>query len=218
MKSSKAIRIYTNRNRPQRADTTLTQNEALAIREHILSGKPIYSNTPVIVKNEKGEIVRKITKRTINTWYQRENAVEETGEVLKDLVIKWRQEYRESKEEERRKDLLDKAEKTLHFVQNLRTSQLKRYRTPIYSEDKDGKVIIVGYQELPVVDEHGRPVRVQNPKLLAIKQKNAEFVVERLKKEVWGSKESEGSKTVFFDLSALRRYKEEIDKENEENQ
>lgn len=215
MAKGKTLPIIKESGVKQRSDVELTKDIAITIRNYIISGEPIYSEKEPVThtyEEDGEEKTIKLSRNQINMWCIRGNVIPDIGITLKEYVDKAREEYRNNLAEEKRKKLLEKVEENFIHTQNLRTSEAWRKPVPIYEMDEDGKMRIKGYKTELVTDEHGRPIRRENPKLLAVKMKNAEFIAERLNSEKYGKVDKLETKSLVFSLSDLRKAKEERDK------
>lgn len=177
----------------QRADATIDLEIACALREIILSGQNIYDPTGTLtyttVDNEGNEISRELKVNTLRSWIRRRNVVPETGEVLKDILDRAREEYRTQKEEKRRAKLINDAEREINRTLNLKSN-----------------VPAIGMFGVIRDPETKKVVRKENTNILKIKMNTAKFVTERLAPEKWQKIEkSENKHLVAFSLADLRK-------------
>jgi len=197
LKRKRKIEILKKNGSKQRSDVELSLPIVSALRELILSGKTIYSKTGFIeyfyVDDEGRKNVKEVSKYTIMSWLSRGNVIPETGETLRDVLERTKQEYRTKKQEEIRKGFLSEADRGLKRMLNLRTNVLVR--------DKSGNKIID--------KDTGEFIRREDHNLLRIKMNTAKLVKERLDQKNWGRTKKLGSKPVaIFSLADLRRVKE----------
>jgi len=179
----------------QRKDTVLDFSIANAIRNHILSGKNIYNKNGYIKISKIVDGVEKpfkISTGTINSWITRGNVINEIGDLFKDFVNQAKEDYRLKIKEERKDKLVEMAEAKLNRIMNIRTNVAVR--------DKDGKKIID--------EDTGKVLRRENSRLLAIQLNALKFTLERLDKVNYGKAE-ENSVKAHFDLSELRKYRDD---------
>jgi hypothetical protein len=198
--------VLKKNNRVQRADTVLTLEIVNALTEMILSGRKVFSPKGYIqyisVDKEGKEKTVTIKTGTLNAWIRRGNVVPETGETLRDVLDRAREQYRIKKEDKRRGELLGDADREIKRTLNIRTA------VPIYN--KLGK---------PVTREDGSPVTYEHPKLLKVKVDVAKFVMERLNPERWGNVQKTENKSLHvFCLADLRKAKKEMDSKEDPTQ
>ncbi len=181
----------------QRSDVTLSKELASALVHLVFSGQTLFPSSgrlEVVLSGDDGDKAHILSTHTINSWVKRGNVIPETGETLRDVLDKAREEYRTRKEAERRKMMLGEIEQQFHRTLRLRTN------LPI--RDMLGKTI---------AREDGSLVRKENHNLLRVKMDTAKFLAERLSPEVYGKKEKAESKHLVFSLADLRRAAEERD-------
>lgn len=181
----------------QRSDVTLSKELASALVRLVISGQTLFPSSgriEVTLPSAEGYKAYILSAHTINSWIKRGNVIPETGETLRDVLDKAREDYRTKKEAERRKMMLGEIEQQFHRTLRLRTN------LPI--RDTLGKTII---------RKDGSLVRKENHNLLRVKMDTAKFLAERLSPEIYGKKEKIESNHTVFSLSDLRRAREERD-------
>lgn len=186
-------KVYKYNGKPQKASSTLTLPIANALRQRVLDGLPIFSDTnkenlPLMIEKDGEMVEYSLSIRTLNKWIARRNVVKETGDELRTILDEARQELRERKRRERRDKMLEESEAALHRVVRLRTSQPVR--------NMFGEVI---------KDENGKIVRKENHNLLRIKTDTAKFITERLDPHNYGKLEKTENKHLVFSLADLRQ-------------
>lgn len=215
--------IIYKKNGMRQKPVKLTLPIAKALQNKILNTGKLFGsmtgmdNIEVEVETDLGKQKMAIRYHSINQWVTDRNVVPETGEVLMDMLNESRAIFKQKKIDERRESLMNDVEREFKRTMNLKTSQVRRVRMPITKTSEQGREITVGYKEIPVVDEQDRPIRIENPKILAVKMDTAKFIAERLKPEIYGKVDQSVNKHLVFSLADLRRSKREMS-ENEELQ
>lgn len=178
----------------QRSDVALSKEVASALVQLILSGKTLFppsGKIEIVLTREEGYKAIILSTNTLNSWVKRGTVIPETGETLRDVLDKAREDYRTKKIEDRKKEMLRKLEAQFHRTIRLRTN------LPVC--DRLGKI---------VQRDDGSLLRQENAELLRVKMKMAMFLAERLMPEVYGKKVKPESKQLAFSLSDLRRARE----------
>ena len=147
----------------QRQDITLNRETATALTQMALNGQSIFSK-----QAEKERYITlpdgsKIPYRTVNSWIQRRNVVPETGERLKDILKRAKEEYRRRAREQREEEILDQIEEKFSEILKI---------NPYYpAKDKDGNV---------VYDKNGDIVYDVDANLLRTQLNAAKFIWDRI--------------------------------------
>lgn len=181
-----------------------------ALVQVILTEGKLYSkkdrNKGIIISLDNGETFS-IPTNTVQSWVRRDTLIPNTNTSVRDALNQARKEHsaltKERKREERRENILKKAETNLHRVSKIRTSEVQ-YGKPI--KDKEGNKLL---KPLRIDDgtEHGGIYRKQNPRLIGHVVKASQFILERLNSEEWGRKEKVENKSLIISLSELRKFK-----------
>lgn len=186
-------KMYTKIRTKQRADTALTLNIANALFNSIMEGKNLYSSGDIVLTlpdSQDSTKTLKISRGTLNSWITRRNIVPETGETLHDVLVRAKEQYRVNNLENRKKKIIEEAEKKLFRVMNLRTNQPVRNMIGQTMKREDGSL-----------------VRKENVPLLRTQLDAAKFVLERLNPKVYG-KSPDSVVVNKFSLADLRKAKE----------
>jgi PAS domain-containing protein len=147
----------------QRGDTTLNRETATALLQMVFNGQSIFSK-----QAEKERYITlpdgsKIPYRTVNSWIQRRNVVPETGERLKDILKRAKEEYRRRAREQREEEILDQIEEKFSEILSI---------NPYYPvKDKDGNI---------VYDKSGDIVYDMDANLLRTQLNAAKFIWDRI--------------------------------------
>jgi hypothetical protein len=157
----------------QRGNIALNLPIVNALVDTVLLGQTLYpkGGLEVYVRDTNSAKLLKISHGTLNSWITRGNVISETGEPLKAVLGRAREQYRVNKEREKHLVMVQWAEKQCLRVLNLRTSQ------PVRN--------IFGHV---VKRENGSVVRRENVNLLKIKIDIAKFVLETLEPAVYGKR------------------------------
>lgn len=197
-----AIVLKQNSSR-QRGDVLLTKEIAGALVQRVLSGETLFppeGRLELITGSGEGERTFILSCNTLHAWVKRGNVIPETGNELRVVLDRAREDYRTRKREELKDKLLEDAERELNRTLNIRSN--------IPVRDKFGKVM---------TNLDGSYVRKENANLLRIKLDTAKYVAERLDSDTWGKAGKTENTHLVFSLSDLRRAKEERDKEAKED-
>lgn len=184
--------IIKSNGRKQRENIALSLEVANAITDLILAGQKIYSKSglEVIIKDEQGpEKTINIGAGTINSWITRGNIIPETGETLRDVINRAREQYRIDRKQESHLNMVSWAEK------EIRRTMLLRTNIPV--RNHLGQVL---------KHEDGSYVRKENPALLRVKVETAKFILEKLEPETYGKKDHKQNQQQKWSLAELRRY------------
>lgn len=183
----------------QRGGVLLTQEIAGALVQKVLLGETLYPSEgklELLVEDGGEERTLILSCNTIHAWVKRGNVIPGSGNELRAVLNKAREDYRTRKREELKDKILGDAERELNRTLNIRSN--------IPVRDKFGKV---------VTNPDGSYVRKENANLLRIKVDTAKYVTERLDPNTWGKTEKTESKHLVFSLADLRRAKEERDRQ-----
>ena len=195
MSSKYKSKILKKNGSVQRRDVELSLAIVSALRNLIFSGKTIYPKSGQIEYIERDsnrvKTIKKVSKYTIMSWLSRGNVIPETGETLKDVLDKIREQYRTKKDEDMRQKLLQDTNRELNGVLNIPTN--------IFLRDKFGN---------RVIDENtGEYIRKEDHHLLKIKVDTAKHVAERLDPLFYGKNIKREKPLSVFSLADLRRAK-----------
>ena len=185
----------------QRSDIILTDKVAGALVQKVFSGQNLFIKDQDIeityIGEEGEEITEKLSQNTVHSWIKRNNVVPTTGETLRDLLNRAREDYRTTIRKKRQDMLVESAEQRMSRVMNLRTT------VPI--RNMFGQI---------VKNEDGSIARRENHNVLRIQMDTAKYVTERLDPARYGRVERTENKHLIFSLADLRKSKQQGEKEN----
>lgn len=183
---------------------TLSYELASSIAEKIKKGEPLFTedeykmNASVDFPVKDGVI--SVKPYTYNRWIKERVKVPDTNRTLYSIVMEARHEARMKKHEENQKKLVLEAQNYLTALQKLpigtKTRRvLKKYR------------LIKGDGRVQTHEEDETIETPVDPRMVTIKQKTSEFLLERLDPAY--KKGAESNVNIMVNLGELRRQKEQ---------
>jgi len=198
------LQVYKENGKVQYSNTGLSLPIARTLVQMVLSGQSLYPKTgeiEVMILEGEEEKPLKLKTYQIDAWCRRGNVIPETGETLREVLDKAREEKRRIDRERRHTALLDKAEEKMTRTMNLRTT------VPI--RNMFGQI---------VKNEDGSVARRENHNVLRIQMDTAKYVTERLDPDRYSRVDKSENKHLHFSLADLRKAKQEQEEKEVEAQ
>lgn len=184
---------------------SLTKEVASALAEKIKNGESLFTdeqyktNTAIDLPLKDGVFVLK--PMTYNAWMKRRIVIPETNKTLYSVMMEARHDARMKKHEDEQKNLVIEAQNLVSSLQKLPLGTLTRRKLKKMRVIEGGRKIQT-HEELETIET---PI---DPRVVAIKQKGAEYVLDRLD-PAYAKNAEKGNVNVFVNLADLRKAKEE---------